>query len=233
MSKANPAFEAWFNNWSPFFDCQWLYFTAFCLAALGWLGWSGPLNRAAFWLIAITFVAHTFALGARMYISGRPPVTNLYSSAIFIGWAGVLGGLILESVYRLGFGNVMAAVTGFATLLIADKLSLVLDSTHGDTIGVMQAVLDTQFWLATHVTCVTLGYTATLVAGLLGLIYVVRGLFTPDTVRRGRQESGPHDLRHRLLCDLLQLRGHGAGRTCGPTIRGAASGVGTRRKTAP
>ncbi len=179
MAKANPAFEAWFNNWSPFFDCQWLYFAAFCLAVLGWLGWSGPLNRAAFWLIAITFLAHTFALGARMYISGRPPVTNLYSSAIFIGWAGVLGGLILEMVYRRGYGNVMAAVNGFATLLIADKLSLVLDSTHGDTIGVMQAVLDTQFWLATHVTCVTLGYTATLVAGLLGLIYVVRGLVTP------------------------------------------------------
>ena len=37
--------------------------------------------------------------------------------------------------------------------MIADKLSLVVDSeTRGDTIGVMQAVLDTQFWLATHVT---------------------------------------------------------------------------------
>jgi ABC-type transport system involved in cytochrome c biogenesis permease subunit len=179
MSKASPAFEAWFNHWSPFFDCQWLYFTAFCLAALAWLGWSRPLNRTAFWLIAVTFVAHTFALAARMYISGRPPVTNLYSSAIFIGWAAVLAGLILEAVYRLGFGNVLASVAGFATLLIADKLSLALDNTHGDTIGVMQAVLDTQFWLATHVTCVTLGYTATLVAGLLGLIFVVRGLCTP------------------------------------------------------
>lgn len=28
----------------------------------------------------------------------------------------------------------------------------------GDTIGVMQAVLDTNFWLATHVVCITLGY---------------------------------------------------------------------------
>ena len=32
----------------------------------------------------------------------------------------------------------------------------------------MQAVLDTNFWLATHVTCVTIGYSATFVAGLLG-----------------------------------------------------------------
>ena len=35
----------------------------------------------------------------------------------------------------------------------------------GDTLEMMQAVLDTNFWLATHVTCVTLGYTATFVAG--------------------------------------------------------------------
>src|SRR5262249_6827042 len=42
---------------------------------------------------------------------------------------------------------------------------------------------DTNFWLATHVTCVTLGYTATLVAGLLGIIYVVRGVFTPSLDR--------------------------------------------------
>jgi ABC-type transport system involved in cytochrome c biogenesis permease subunit len=93
----------------------------------------------------------------------------------------VLAGLIIESVYRLGFGNILASVSGFATLIIADKLSLVYNSeTRGDMVGVMQAVLDTQFWLATHVTCITLGYTATLVAGVLGLIYVVRGLFTPS-----------------------------------------------------
>jgi ABC-type transport system involved in cytochrome c biogenesis permease subunit len=117
-----------------------------------------------------------------MYISGRPPVTNLYSSAIFIGWAAVAAGLALESVYRMGFGNVLAAIAGYCTLLIADKLSLSVDQSRGDTVGVMQAVLDTQFWLATHVTTITLGYTATFVAGLLGLIYVIRGVFTRELV---------------------------------------------------
>mgnify|MGYP003306602280 CR=1 FL=1 len=34
----------------------------------------------------------------------------------------------------------------------------------GDTFSVMQAVLDTTFWLATHVVCVTLGYGATFLA---------------------------------------------------------------------
>jgi ABC-type transport system involved in cytochrome c biogenesis permease subunit len=42
----------------------------------------------------------------------------------------------------------------------------------------MRAVLDSNFWLATHVVIVTIGYSATYLAGFLGLIYVFRGLFT-------------------------------------------------------
>ena len=36
--------------------------------------------------------AHASHCVARIYISGRPPITNLYSTAIFIGWACVLLG---------------------------------------------------------------------------------------------------------------------------------------------
>ena len=43
----------------------------------------------------------------------------------------------------------------------------------------MRAVLDTNFWLATHVVVVTLGYASTFVAGLLAIIYILRGVFTP------------------------------------------------------
>ena len=44
----------------------------------------------------------------------------------------------------------------------------------------MQAVLDTNFWLSTHVTTITLGYATTYLAGLLGVVYVLRGVFTPS-----------------------------------------------------
>src|SRR5262245_31869182 len=111
-----------------------------------------------------------------MYIQGRPPVTNLYSSAVFIGWGCVLLCLVLEWFYRNGIGNVLAAVTGALTMLIAHHLAV--ESHKGDTLEMMRAVLDTNFWLATHVTCVTLGYAATFVTGFLGLVFVVLGLFT-------------------------------------------------------
>jgi ABC-type transport system involved in cytochrome c biogenesis permease subunit len=166
-------FEAFFNHAEPFYYSAVLYLFAFVLAAVGWIGWQRPLNKAAFWLIAVTFVLHTIALVGRIYISGRPPVTNLYSSAVFIGWGTVVLGMILERVYRIGIGSVIAATSGFSALLVAHFLA-----GDGDTFVVLQAVLDTQFWLATHVVCITLGYATTFVAGFLGLLYVIRGVFT-------------------------------------------------------
>jgi ABC-type transport system involved in cytochrome c biogenesis permease subunit len=62
---------------------------------------------------------------------------------------------------------------GFATMLIAHHLSL-----SGDTLEMMRAVLDSNFWLATHVIIITIGYSATYLAGFLALIYILRGVFT-------------------------------------------------------
>jgi ABC-type transport system involved in cytochrome c biogenesis permease subunit len=131
------------------------------------------LRRSAFYLIILAWVIHTFGLVFRMYLEGRPPVTNLYSSAIFIGWGAVILGMVLEKIYRDGIGSVVAASAGFITLIIAHTLALT-----GDTMEMMRAVLDTNFWLATHVVAVTLGYASTFVAGFLAIIYILRGLFT-------------------------------------------------------
>jgi ABC-type transport system involved in cytochrome c biogenesis permease subunit len=168
LSQPKVEFEVFFNHFSPFYYACALYFIAFVLGVLSWIGWSGPLRQSSMWLLWMTFALHTFALVARIYISGRPPVTNLYSTAIFIGWAAVLMALMFESIYRLNLGNIGAAVVGFLTLLVAYNLSL-----DGDTFIVLQAVLDTQFWLATHVVTINLGYAATYMAGLWGALYVL------------------------------------------------------------
>ncbi len=173
-SSARVNFESFFNNFSSFYYCAVLYLVAFVLGAASWLGWSVPLRRASMWLLYFTFVMHTFALASRLYISGRPPVTNLYSSAVFIGWAAVLLAIVLEFIFRLGLGNIVAAVIGFLTLVVAHYLSL-----DGDTLIVMQAVLDTQFWLATHVVCITFGYATTFVAGAFGIAYILLGHVFP------------------------------------------------------
>ncbi len=165
--------EARFNAAQPFYTSTVLYVFAFLVAVFSWLKWPEALGRIAFRLVLIAWVLTTAGIATRMWLEGRPPVTNLYSSALFIGWGAVLLCLVLEAVYRNAIGSVAAGLIGFATLLIAHHLSLT-----GDTLEMMRAVLDSNFWLATHVVTVTIGYSATFLAGFLALIYLGRGLFT-------------------------------------------------------
>src|SRR6185503_2382732 len=97
----------------------------------------------------------------------------------FIGWGAMVLGLGLERFYKLGIGIAVASFAGFVTLVIAHNLAL-----GGDTMEMLRAVLDTNFWLATHVVVVTLGYASTFVAGLLAIAYVFLGLFTPLLSRK-------------------------------------------------
>ena len=165
--------EARFNAAEPFYHGMILYVAAFLLAVCSWRKWRDALGRAAFWLGGLTWALTTGGILTRMWLEGRPPVTNLYSSALFIGWGAVALCLVLEWFFRNGVGSVAGGLVGFCTLLVAHHLALT-----GDTLEMMQAVLDSNFWLATHVVAVTTGYAATFLAGFLALIYISRGIFT-------------------------------------------------------
>ncbi len=165
-------FEYFFNHFSPFYLASVLYVFTFLLGVFSWIGLREPLRQSALALILFTFVLHTAGLASRIYITGYPPVTNLYSSAIFIGWGCILLGIIIEFIFKIGVGNLVASVLGFTTLLIAHFLSL----QEGETMEMMQAVLDTKFWLATHVVTITFGYTATYFAGGVAIVYILMRL---------------------------------------------------------
>jgi ABC-type transport system involved in cytochrome c biogenesis permease subunit len=165
--------EFFFNQIEPFYKSMVIYCTALLLGFIVWLNLSEPIRRTGLALLILAFVIHSFGLVFRMYLEGRPPVTNLYSSAIFIGWGACLLGIVLERIHKGGIGLVVAGFIGFTTLIIAHHLAL-----SGDTMEMLQAVLDTNLWLATHVVIVTSGYASMFVAGILAIIYIVRGFFT-------------------------------------------------------
>ena len=167
MRKAS--FEHGFNRFAPFYRSMVLYVIAFLLACFFWLLGSPGLCRAGMSALLLALAVHLCGLLSRMYIEGRPPVTNLYSSAVFVGLGAVILGAVLERLFRNGIGTATASIIGFLTLLIAHHLSLA-----GDTMEMMRAVLDSNLWLATHVVVVTLGYAATFLAGTLSLIYILR-----------------------------------------------------------
>jgi len=165
--------ETSFNEAAPFMTSIGLYLLAFVLAGLSWLKWSDVLVPSGAGLLALAWLATTAGIATRMWLEGRPPVTNLYSSSLFVGWGAVLLCLVLEWIYRNGIGTVAGGLIGFCTLLIAHHLSL-----SGDTLEMMRAVLDSNFWLATHVIVIAIGYSATFLAGFLAIIYILRGVFT-------------------------------------------------------
>ena len=173
-------YEVVFNQARPFISASALYVIAFLFGSFGLLTtqlskleWSKSLLKTMTYLIMVAFVVQTIGIASRVYLQGRPPVTNLYSSAIFIGWFGVIIGLYIDRHMKLGLGGIMASVIGFGTLIVAHNLG-----SSGDTMEMMQAVLDSNFWLATHVVVVTIGYSATFFAGFLATAYILLGVFT-------------------------------------------------------
>ncbi len=162
-----------FNTYEPFYKSMVVYVTALLLGVFYWLNFKPWVRQAGFWLLMLALVVHSAGLIIRMVLEDRPPVTNLYSSAVFVGWGAVILCAILERIFKDGIGIVVASVVGFSTLIIAHHLSL-----SGDTMQMMQAVLDTNFWLATHVVVITIGYSSMFVAGFLAIVYILRGFFT-------------------------------------------------------
>ncbi|HVC08800.1 MAG TPA: cytochrome c biogenesis protein CcsA [Elusimicrobiota bacterium] len=166
-------FEALFDRTQPFYRGLLLYLVAFLLLLVSLTGKSRLPLSSAYAVLGSAFLVHTAGLIARMLIQGRPPVTNLYSSAVFVGWAAVAAALLMERKNRDGSAAAAASIVGFATLIIAHHLA-----ADGDTIEMMRAVLNSNFWLSTHVVAITLGYGAMFLASALGHIHVFKRLST-------------------------------------------------------
>jgi ABC-type transport system involved in cytochrome c biogenesis permease subunit len=104
----------------------------------------------------------------------RPPVGNLYDTVIFIGTTGVILSLLVEWISRNRFSLGIAPVLGTALIILARRYEV---GDAGDHLDPLVAVLDSNYWLTTHVICITLGYTSGLLAAMLSCGYVLmRGL---------------------------------------------------------
>jgi len=79
--------ETIFNQAEPFYACMMIYLAAFLFAALSWLKW--PRRRGARPWGSSPWDGRSRPQASRPACGSRagPPVTNLYSSALFIGWA--------------------------------------------------------------------------------------------------------------------------------------------------
>ena len=168
--------EITFNRAQPFNTGMTIYFIALLVLSVSWLWKRELLQPAAFALLLAGAIVHTSGLAFRIILQGRPPVTNLYSSAVFVGWGAVILGIVLERIYKKGFGTAVAAAAGFGSLIVAQNLA----EAGGDTMEMMRAVLDSNFWLATHVVTITIGYSGTFLAGAIAIFYALWKHIAPD-----------------------------------------------------
>lgn len=163
-----------FYNHSSLFLLSWIFYLLSFFTFLFSLIWpKNTLRTIGFSCLIIGFVPHISAMFMRMVIMSRPPVTNLYETFIFVGVVCVLLSIITEVFNKNWLGIVVGSICGFAALAIADKFS-----AEGDTLKMLVAVLDSNFWLSTHVLTITIGYAGCSVAGIMGHVYILQALFT-------------------------------------------------------
>ena len=152
-----------------------LFVVAFLVAALSWLlpyrrmaGLVYPLFLAPPTLLLITAITY------RCIIRERPPVSTLYETILFITAVIAVVAIVIEYINRQKIALSIGAFLGMAGIFLAYRY----EAKEGvDTMPSLIAVLDTNFWLATHVTTVTMGYAAGLLAAAIAHVYILGRAF--------------------------------------------------------
>ena len=166
--------ELFYNRADLFLWTKMFYALAFAVFLLSFFMTRSWLRPAAFSLIIAGFLPHVLALVLRIIIMARPPVSNLYETFIFVSMISVIAGVIIELVNRRWVGICVASVCGFVFLMLSGKFA-----GEGDTMQMLVAVLNSNFWLGTHVLSITVGYAGVCVAGLVGHLYILQRIRYP------------------------------------------------------
>jgi ABC-type transport system involved in cytochrome c biogenesis permease subunit len=126
--------------------------------------WGGGQGGGAT-MLGLAIALHAAFIAARIYILERPPVGTLYESVLFVALvaalAGFGAGLALRSRLLAGTG----ALAGLLLLAVAP-----VTAPDAASLDVLSAVLNTNFWLGTHVLVITSGYGFCILTALLAHI---------------------------------------------------------------
>jgi len=163
--------EVHFYNVGYLWYSLYLFGFSFIIIALSWLL---PYNRWIHWgtwaAVAAPTVLLVLGITLRCIIRSRPPVSTLYETVLFITAVAVVLALIIELFNKQRIAVATASFLGTLGMFLAFRY----EAKEGvDTMPALIAVLDTNFWLATHVTTITIGYAAGLLAGALAHIYIL------------------------------------------------------------
>ena len=161
--------ETMYNFFDPFTKALALYILSFIFLAFSWIFYREFFYKLSYIGVVLGFGIHFLGLVSRVTIMSRPPVTTLYESTLFVSCIAVLFSLIYEKILKNSLGVLIASILGTSILFVSMGYS-----SEGDSFGVLAAVLNTNFWLSTHVVSITIGYSCGFVGGVLGHVYFIK-----------------------------------------------------------
>lgn len=158
-----------------FFKSLIFFIISFLLVAVSWVvPRSRKMNWVAVGSMLIPLGYLLIGITYRCILRGRPPVTTLYETILFITAVAVVSALFIEWLNRQRVALALGAILGTLGMFLAYRYEI---SDGKDTMPQLVAVLDTNFWLMTHVTTVTAGYAAGLLASAIAHIFLLGKAF--------------------------------------------------------
>jgi cytochrome c-type biogenesis protein CcsB len=169
------ALEVHYNHVKPY-RLAWLLYLMGFLTLLA----SFPLGSRLFPMAGMGFTiggfcAHLYGIATRIMIAGRPPVTNMYESVIWVAFGAMLFALVFEAIYRARYFAMCASALAVICLILADNVPILNGS-----IDPLVPVLRDNMWLTIHVLTITLGYAAFTLAMGLGHLNLSLYFFAPQ-----------------------------------------------------
>lgn len=150
------AWEDRYNRLHPFRWAWVLNFLSLAAFLAGGLFQRRAITAGAVFLFGAGLFVSALGFALRCYLAGRPPVTNMYESLIWVAF----GAAFFAAVFAWAMKNISflpwAAAASFFGFLLADFLPGVLDPD----IEPLVPVLRSNYWLIVHVLTITLSYAA-------------------------------------------------------------------------
>ena len=173
-----PKLELYYNRLEPFFWAKFFYGLAMVIGLFSFILLKRPFRWGGLISLHLGLFMNVLGIVMRMYINSRPPITNLFETFVFVSAVGVGLCFFVEKYNQRGLGLISGSFSGLTLMLISGRFGL-----DGDTIQVMQAVLDSNFWLATHVVTINLGYAGVVISGVIAHFYLIQKLRQKENVQ--------------------------------------------------
>lgn len=164
--------EVLYNDMHPFRWAYVFYLLSALVLLFVWIREKQNWSKLAWFFILVGFAIHTIGFCFRVYLSERPPVSNMYETVIWTSWGAILFSMILEYIYKYKIVLLGGSLMGLFALIVADTAPAILDPS----LQPLEAVLRSNYWLVVHVMTISISYAAFLLAfglGDIGLIYYV------------------------------------------------------------